>query len=313
MTHPNILAPYPAVMTGLGLSFLFTPLRWALKVLIAAMLALFTVIIVLTLSRGGWVDLAFVVMAVPILTHVHRYARARYFLLRAAIGAGIGIVVVAFSNQIISRLNRSDPDALGARYDFMLTAWKMITAKPWFGFGLNNYTLEQPPYTRFGSVEGMMHTYGDLGNWPAVHNTWLLVWAEQGTIGFLVWLLLHAMIIATGVRNLKLRDPMLNALNVGLLCGFVAIMFDGLVSFFDRVQQSIVIWNFAALIIALEYWRRANEEGAPRPLTPPGVVAEAQPTWARAARVRGWLLNSNSKADGLPRRRPLNGLGEGGR
>jgi putative inorganic carbon (HCO3(-)) transporter len=300
MTHPNILGAYLALMTGVGLSFLFTPLRWPMKVLISAMLALFTVIIVLTLSRGGWVDLAFVVIAIPLLTHVHRQARARYFMLRAAIAAGVGIVLVAFSNQIISRLNRSDPDALGARFDFMVTAWKMVTSKPLLGFGLNTYTLEQPPFTRFGSVEGMLHAYGEVGNWPAVHNTWLLVWAEQGTVGLVIWLALHIVIIAIGVRNLRIRDQMLNALNIGLLCGFVAIMLDGLVSFFDRVQQSIVIWNFAALIIALEYWRRANEE-APMPLhTPPLPPAPTQ-------RGPGWLRGTTGTR---LLRRPARRLGE---
>ncbi|MBK8959388.1 MAG: O-antigen ligase family protein [Proteobacteria bacterium] len=300
MTHPNILGAYLAVVTGVGLSFLFTPLRWPLKVVIGAMLALFTVIIVLTLSRGGWVDLAFVVVAIPLLTHVHRQARARYFMLRAAIAAGAGIVLVAFSNQIIARLNRSDPDAVGARFDFMVTAWKMISTSPWFGFGLNTYTLEQPPYTRFGSVAGMLHAYGDVGNWPAVHNTWLLVWVEQGTVGLMVWVALHLVIIAVGVRNLRIRDPMLNALNIGLLCGFVAIMLDGMVSFFDRVHQAVVIWNFAALIIALEYWRRANEE---RVVTAPAPL----PANPGPHRRQGWLVPRNV---GRLLRQPTRRLGE---
>ena len=36
-------------------------------------------------------------------------------------------------------------------------------------------------------------------------------------------------------------------------------MFDSLVSFFDRLQQGVLIWTFAALIYALAYWRRENE------------------------------------------------------
>ena len=80
----------------------------------------------------------------------------------------------------------------------------------------------------------MADRYGVL--WPAVHNSWVLTWAEQGTLGFLLWVAVHVSVLRVGIQNLRIRDPMMHALGAGLLAGFVAIMIDGLASFFVRTE-----------------------------------------------------------------------------
>jgi hypothetical protein len=67
-----------------------------------------------------------------------------------------------------------------------------------------------------------------------------------------------------GVRNLRIRDPMMHAVSVGLLAGFVAIMIDGMASFFVRVEgPARMFWIALGLILAIGYWRRANERSIP--------------------------------------------------
>lgn len=262
MIHPNVLGAYLALHSGIALALLFTPLRWHFKIIISILLVSFVPIIVLTLSRAAWIDFAVVVLGVTLLTYANRYTRLHYTVLRTAILAGIVIIGVAFSGEIITRLTHSAPGAVDTRWEFIDTARKMIAARPWFGWGLNTISFYQPPYTKQGSVNKLIDLYGNPGEWPVVHSSYLLVWVEQGTVGFIIWLSLHGVIIVTGFRNLRLRDPTLHAFNVSLLAGYIAIMIDSLVSFFDRLQQGVLIWTFAGLIFALAYWRRANESNA---------------------------------------------------
>lgn len=259
MTHPNVLGAYLALSSGIAISLMFSKLSSFIKIIAASVWASFVIIIVLTLSRAAWIDFAIVVLGVTLLTNTNSYARKRYLTHRTAIFMGLIIIGIAFSGQIISRMTQSVPQGVSSRWDFVETSRKMIVEKPWFGYGLNTYTFYQPTYNKYGSVNSMIKAYGNPGNWPVVHNSYLLIWVEQGTIGFFIWMWLHVSIIKIGVRNLRIRDPTLHALNVAFLVGYVAIMFDGLVSFFDRLHEGILIWTFAGLIFALSYWRHENE------------------------------------------------------
>ncbi len=146
------------------------------------------------------------------------------------------------------------------RIKWLHTAWAMIKDNPVFGTGLNTYVFAQLPYGEDKTPQEMQDRYGDY--WAVVHNTWALTWAEQGTLGFLLFVAIHVAVIAVAVRNLRIRDPMLHALSVGLLAGFVGIMLDGLASFFLRVEPSArMFWIALGLILAIGYWRRANEQG----------------------------------------------------
>ena len=301
MIHPNVLGAYLAMHSGIALALLFTPIRWLLKLIIAALFISFIPIIVLTLSRAAWVDLAVVVFGVTLLTYTNQYARLHYTVLRTAILIGIVIIGVAFSGKIITRLTQSAPGAVDTRWDLIDTARKMIAVRPWFGFGLNTITFYQPPYTKQGGVTKMTILYGKPGNWPVVHNSYLLVLVEQGIVGFAIWMLLHVVIIVTGFRNLRLRDPTLHALNVGLLAGYCAIMIDSLVSFFDRLQQGVLIWTFAALIFAIRYWRRENELNAGI-LNVNSVIDQQHISSSIDVGRRGNFLHGTSSQEWLPSR-----------
>jgi hypothetical protein len=95
-------------------------------------------------------------------------------------------------------------------------------------------------------------------------------------------------VIGVAFRNLRIRDPVLHALSVGLLGGFVAIMVDGFASFYVRHEPTgRTFWIAAGLILAIAYWRRTNEENA----QPAEALIEPDPAQAAAeAAVEGrWL------------------------
>lgn len=292
MIHPNVLGAYLAMSSSIALALLFSKVSSFVKTLVAALLINFVIIIVMTLSRASWIDFSIVLVGVTLITFTNPYSRIRHTLIRTLILGGIFIVGLAFSGQIVKRLTQSAPEALIARWDFVDASMKMIADRPFFGVGLNNFTFYQPPYTKQGSINKLVAEYGDPDDWPVVHNSYLLVWVEQGTIGLIIWLSFHICIIKTAVGNLRLRDPTLHALNVGLMVAHFAIMVDSLVSFFDRLQQGVVIWTFASLIFALNYWRREHEGiNQLDHEIPISKLTENKPGHDKKRNRNGWLKN----------------------
>jgi putative inorganic carbon (hco3(-)) transporter len=281
--HANLLAGYLALYMPMAIALLLTPAPRRLKVLLTVALLVGQPALVLTLSRTGWIEYAVAFVLVLVLGALHPVARRRFLAARSLIIAGSIVGALVLSPPILQRLLESDPTAVEVRLEWLQTAWAMIEDNPVFGVGLNNYVYAQLPYGKDKTPAEMTDRYGPL--WPAVHSSWALAWAEQGTIAFILWIAVHVNVIAVAVRNLRIRDPMMHALGAGLFAGFVAIMIDGLTSFFIRTEApGRLYWIAVALILAIGYWRRANEQSASAPVevfaTPPqaegGVVTHGK-------------------------------------
>jgi hypothetical protein len=79
---------------------------------------------------------------------------------------------------------------------------------------------------------------------------------------------LYGTVLWTGFKTARtLLNDMVYALNLGACCGIVAIMVDGIGSFFiDESASERVFWMVVALIVALNEWTKAN-----RPLRRPAL------------------------------------------
>lgn len=265
--HANLLSAYLALLLPIGIAMLFSRIRLSAKILCGAALLVGQAALIATLSRSGWLSFGVALVAVLLLTFLHRRMRKRYLVARAVLISAVVVLALVFSGPILMRLLRSDPGAWSFRLEWLHVAWKMFLDKPIFGFGLNSFVFFMAPYTTYGSIGNLQQTFG--ANWPVVHNVYALVGVEQGIIGLAIFLALHVYIIVTGVRNLRVRNDVLYALNIGCLCGVGAVMIDGLASFFIRVPDCArVYWIAVAIIFAIHYWRRANELAAPPPWKP---------------------------------------------
>lgn len=260
--HPNILAGYIAMLAPMLLAMLMTRLSMARKLAIGAVLVLALVALLLTLSRSGWLAFA---LAVPIVMGLMlRERRSRQRALAGtmiALGAGLA-GALAFAPAIVRRFTQSDPGAVDFRWDWMGVAWAMVRDHPLLGVGLNSFVLHLPGRTIHGGTDGLTRSFG--ANWPVVHDIYLLIWAEQGTIGFLCFLLLLAGLLRTAGRNTRhCADPLLFALNAGALAGLCANLLDGFGSFFLRQMPGArLFWILAAIIVAIQVWQRRNERMA---------------------------------------------------
>lgn len=284
--HANLLAAYLALYMPMAVALLLSPLSRGLKALLALSLVLGLPALVLTLSRAGWIEYSVAFVLVLWLGSLHPVSRRVFMPARTVLIAVTAIGVLALTPPIVQRLSASDPTAVEYRLEWLRTAAAMVADNPVFGVGLNTYVYKQLPYGADKTPEAMTERYGPL--WPAVHNSWALVWTEQGTVGFIFWVAVHVSILRVAVRNLRIRDPVLHAMNAGLMAGFIAIMIDGLASFFVRTEAPArLFWIAAALILALGTWRRSQEQAeAAAAAREPETTAGPAPGRGRRAR---WL------------------------
>ena len=255
--HPNLLAGYLAMNLPIAVAMLLAPVSRHLKWLLGLALLVGQPALVITLSRTGWIEYAVAFLLVLGMGALHPLSRRLYMPARGLVVGLAVLVALALTPVIVQRLNDTDPTAVEYRLIWLKTAGAMIMDNPVFGVGLNSYVYHQLPYGQYKTPEAMTDFYGPL--WPAVHNSWVLTWAEQGTLGFLLWVAVHVAVLRVGFQNLRIRDPMMHALSAGLVAGFIAIMIDGLASFFVRTEAPArLYWIAAALMLAVGYWRREH-------------------------------------------------------
>jgi putative inorganic carbon (hco3(-)) transporter len=292
----NLYAAYLALLVPVAVALVLAPVGRGLRRFAGLAVVVSLPPLVFTLSRSGWIAFAVGFAAVLVLGMWHPVSRRVYMFARASIVALAVVVAVVMSPMIVQRIYESDPNALDVRLEWFEIARKMVVDKPVLGVGLNNYVFRQLGYGKESGPDEMNARYGNF--WPVVHSTWAVTWAEQGTLGFMLFVAMHVAIIAVGVANLRIRDPMMHAIGAGLLAGILALMVDGVGSFFIRMdQQARVFWIVVGLLLAVGYWRIANEESGAR-------GEEPSPARGRAPRSppSGWLPVPPNPLRNAPRR-----------
>jgi putative inorganic carbon (hco3(-)) transporter len=265
--HPNLLSIYLAMILPIAIGLLFARAPLLLKITAVVAMALGETALIATLSRSGWISFAVALVSVLLLTFVHRRMRHRHIAGRVAILGLSGIIGIAFSGPIVDRITRSHSGATDVRWEWMGDAWRMVQAKPVFGFGLNTYVFEMAPYTIYGGPRALAERFGSMP--PAVHNMYLLWWAETGTVGLLMHLAVIISVLVIAWKNLRVQNDVLFAINIGAASGIFAVLIDGLASFSLRINAILrVFWILSGLILAIYYWNRRQQSAALPPPAP---------------------------------------------
>lgn len=267
--HPNLMGAYLGLTLPLVLAMMFTDWRAWAKVLLAVVFLTGVGVLVLTLSRAAWVDFAVAVTVLGLVLAFHPELRARHLALKTAVLAAFVVGGIIAAAPVLSRLTGSDSGATDFRWQWVGIAWDMVQDRPVLGFGLNGFAYHAIDYSPY-SVGKMVEMYGNI--LPAVHNVYMLVWAEQGTVGLLLYLGLQVHVLWLAVGNARLRlDDTVHMVSIGCACGMLAVMVDGLASFYQRVPAPArVWWILMALVVAAHHWNRAN-----LPLRRPAAAAAA--------------------------------------
>lgn len=257
--HSNLLAAYLALLMPVGVALLFTQVDFRIRLLSGTAVLLGTAVLIATLSRTGWATFGVAVLGVLLLGSVDRRTGGRHALRRFGAVLVLAVVVLAFSGPVLKRLFRSDPWSVRNRLEWIDVATRMVLEKPIFGHGLNTFVYQMAPYTKWGTKQTLFILYGK--NLPVVHNNYAIVWAEQGTVGFLFFMALPLHVLYVGIRNLRIRHETLFAINLGCMCGLAVMMLDWLVSFSLRTETvGRVYWMQVGLLCAIDLWWQRNRE-----------------------------------------------------
>ncbi|MEO0643358.1 MAG: O-antigen ligase family protein [Pseudomonadota bacterium] len=278
--HPNLLAGSIALLLPLAVAMLASEMTALQRNILYAICAISGAALILTLSRSGWLSGAFGIFIVITFSVLHPRWRKRALPLTILTSAGGFAAAMVALPIIIQRFLNSDRGATDFRFEWMEVAWNFVVANPLTGVGLNTFVFQLPNNNPYGGVAALTQRFGD--NWPVVHNIYLLVWSEMGTIGFGAFMFTMYRLLVIAFINLRdVIDPRIYAISIGCAGGLGAIMLDGMASFFLRNPQCArLFWIVAAMMVACYFWNRRNG-----PLRAEADAEAARQAQAQAATV----------------------------
>jgi O-antigen ligase len=241
---PNFLAAgiVPAIMLSLGLAASST--RILVRVATAVSIAVLTIGLVTTGSRGGFIAAAVALIAALVLAKRQRVMVTCFVFLTV----GIGVASISVDPGAWERI--TDFSESTGREELWSVAWQMFQDNPIIGVGLQGFPDHASEYVRaLGSLEFSEF----LVEQPkVVHNTYLEVLVETGLVG----LVLLLVAIGACVRNAWLAardfeaqgDLRMATLSRGVLAAMLAML---TADFFVSAATDRRLWVLLALGPAL--------------------------------------------------------------
>jgi putative inorganic carbon (HCO3(-)) transporter len=219
--------------------------KWlALSAFICGAIAL-----ILTGSRGAWLA-----TFVSFLIFGYYVFRKGWLNLRVlVIGVVIGILILlVFYTPIYQRVFGDDAGAAAGRIPQYQVAFQIIREDPFFGVGANNYPVIQRWYLAQDANNGVF-------KW-AVHNKYLLVWAETGFFGLLFFVLFLISTIHQGFKITRVKDLILAPLALGFTAAITGLMVHMFFDVFHSRSDVQLLWLVAGLLMVMSYLQSPVED-----------------------------------------------------
>lgn len=260
--HPNMLAYYFEILIPLMVAMFLVETRkltklWYGIVSIAGIIGIMT-----TLSRGGWLGLS---IALPIVFIFLFSSKLKYLSTYIGIFAGIIVLTVLFvliAPTVETRLERGDRGSAATRAPLNKAALSIIKQYPVTGVGLNNLAKVFRVYDTSG---GSWKFRGVLSH--VVHNLYLIVWSEMGTIGLIafLWIFLSSFILI--IRLFFNVLPWQRGVLVGIGAGLIAQMIHGLFDpgFKLLMNTSMLFYSLLGVIGAISVLYNKEKEKINQP------------------------------------------------
>jgi O-antigen ligase len=221
--HPSILGYYLELQLPLLLAFLLTDRRlrtrlWYLLVTGAGLVALAT-----TLSRGAWVALPVPMALVLLAMRRHRLLRLRTWLVAGTVFLIAAAALTPFYPTIERRLTHDDYKSAESRAPLNRAALSIVEQYPLLGVGLNHCAEVFHRYDTTGYARILKEK-------QVVHNLYLLVWVEVGTLGLVAFLGIFVVCFSVAgwlfFRESRGRQAILCGAVGGLLAHLIHGLFD---------------------------------------------------------------------------------------
>lgn len=237
---PNNAGGYLSIVLALAASVMFTSLGRAHKWLATAVVGLGGIALILTFSRGAWVAFALSITAMLFFFA----GRMRLFSWKAP-AAGVGLLALLylpFHGVVSERLFGDDRGSAQSRIPLMKLAFRIIEDNPVLGVGSNNFPVVMDRYIISELRSGFVY---------AVHNKYLLVWAETGSLGLLAYLAFLLGALRKGWQCWQLNAGVLSTLGLAFAAAIAGHMFQMGVDVFNGRPVAQLLWLTAALLTAM--------------------------------------------------------------
>jgi O-antigen ligase len=251
--HPNALADYLTLLVPPALALvLMSRRRLPMYVwMVAAVLwVTSSVLLLLTLSRGGWAAGLVGCAFVGVVYWRKRIIGPGHLLSFAGIAlVGIAVVVIA-SPQIVTRVTEPDQRSTESRIMLSDQALTMVKAHPLIGIGFGGYNRAAPEYTP-PSFAYLSQDYKKQLLKQVVHNNYLLLAAELGLPAMLYWVYLLIRFVQQAWPLSRWRDPGMFALGVGIAGALASqILYLALDNYYSDIRI-FLLWLTAGVLQAL--------------------------------------------------------------
>jgi O-antigen ligase len=150
------------------------------------------------------------------------------------------------------RIRRGDGGSAESRIHLSAIAMQMLADRPVFGFGAGNYHLASLPYANQGSYRSEWFF--------TVHCKYLLVWAETGVLGLIVFLVMLGAVVRDGVRAWRTSDPVLAPVGLAIAAGVIGHMVHMFVDIFNSRSLVQLLWVMIGIAAAIYQTARVSQD-----------------------------------------------------
>ena len=260
------------------LSFVFLKsLPKPTKVIALGLFLLFSLSIIITFCRAGWLSLG---IALGLYITFILKIKFRTILFVVVVFGGLFLL---FKTDILMALSRNNTDAEGGfgnniesvtnistdasnleRLNRWSCAIRMWEDKPVFGWGPGTYMFKYAPYQLSGDLTVISTNFGTGGN---AHSEYLGPLSEQGVVGMLMAVILLLYSTSLGYRLVyTLADKEDRILCIGIFLGLMTYFVHGFVNnFLDTDKLSLPFWAFLACLVTMDlYYKKKDVASLPQ-------------------------------------------------
>jgi O-antigen ligase len=243
---PNQFGAYLIMIIPLVASLFIFSRKTLIRLLYAVVVIISLLSLFYTMSRSSWFGMIVAVIVMFIILMTRRRLDGR--VIGSLIVVAVVIAFIAYSFWDVINLRFSTGGTGENRMLMIRIAIPIILSHPILGVGLSNYAY---------------YSYSKFEFWKPVHNEYLRLAAEIGIPGLIFFLIFIFFIYREAFRNIKLKDPYLKSVSLGIIGGHTAILcaiFFG--PMLQHYRQIFLFWLLAGLAVALK--RIAKNEWALR-------------------------------------------------
>jgi O-antigen ligase len=253
MGHPNALAALMVFLLPLMLLLLMQGKRALGALTWYVMFILFclgSVALLLTLSRAGWISCAAAGFFMLYIGYKRGVILRKYINMLFLGGTLAIMIAVLVFPTIYLRITESDERSSESRLAMMYQAMLIIERNPVLGVGIGGYNR--------AARANIPEFFANLSPWfqdellkGIVHNKYLLVAAEMGIIGLVIFLLMLWRFVMAVPRDKQWTDPMMFVLALGLTAGIFGQVIFYLFDHFYEDQRITLLYVYLGLLLAV--------------------------------------------------------------